>query len=86
MDSNNGIKVSFAPGCFDDFEGTQEELDSLVKLITETIESSSMEELEKASEPLEDQWDDLNDETRESIMKSLDLLIELKNNKSRKLN
>jgi hypothetical protein len=86
MDSNNGIKVSFAPGCFDDFEGTQEELDELVKLITETIESSSMEELEKVSEPLEEQWDDLNDDTRESIMKSLDLLIELKNNKSRKLN
>lgn len=86
MDSNNGIQVSFAPGCFDDFEGTQEELDALVKLITETIESSSMEELEKVSEPLEDQWDDLNDDTRESIMKSLDLLIELKNNKSRKLN
>jgi hypothetical protein len=86
MDSNNGIKVSFAPGCFDDFEGTQEELDELVKLITETIESSSMEELEEVSEPLEEQWDDLNDDTRESIMKSLDLLIELKNNKSRKLN
>ena len=24
------IKVMFAPGCFDDFEGSQEELDSLI--------------------------------------------------------
>ena len=32
-------KVAFAPGCFDEFEGTQEELDSLIKAITESFEN-----------------------------------------------
>ena len=31
----NGMKLVFAPGCFDSFEGTQEELDALVKEIEE---------------------------------------------------
>lgn len=31
------IKISFDPGCFDNFEGTQEELDELVKQITKQI-------------------------------------------------
>ena len=29
----NGIKLVFAPGCFDNFEGTQEELDQLVNML-----------------------------------------------------
>lgn len=33
------LKVVFAPGCFDDFEGTQEELDALVKEIQDQCES-----------------------------------------------
>ena len=31
------LKVTFAPGCFDNFEGTQEELDALIKEIEESI-------------------------------------------------
>ncbi len=33
------LKVVFAPGCFDSFEGTQEELDELVAEINRMIES-----------------------------------------------
>lgn len=33
------LKIEFAPGCFDSFEGTQEELDQLIKEITEMIDS-----------------------------------------------
>jgi len=29
------IKITFAPGCFDTFEGTQEELDELVESVKE---------------------------------------------------
>ena len=29
----NGMKLVFAPGCFDNFEGTQEELDQLVNML-----------------------------------------------------
>lgn len=33
------IKVTFAPGCFDNFEGTQEELDQYIKEIQEGFEN-----------------------------------------------
>lgn len=35
-------KIEFAPGCFDNFDGTQEELDELVKQITEMVESGEL--------------------------------------------
>jgi hypothetical protein len=44
------LKVVFAPGCFDDFEGTQEELDDLINEITTMAEDGTL--LEK-SQPLD---------------------------------
>lgn len=35
-------QVVFAPGCFDGFDGTQEELDELVKTIQEQAESGEL--------------------------------------------
>jgi len=35
----NGLKLIFAPGCFDNFDGTQEELDALIKEIEDAFES-----------------------------------------------
>lgn len=46
---NENIKVEFAPGCFNDFEGTQEELDALVQQIKtmalngQLLESSTLD-------------------------------------------
>lgn len=40
------LKLEFAPGCFDQFEGTQEELDDLIAEITRLV--SSGEILEKS--------------------------------------
>ena len=31
--TSENMKIVFAPGCFDDFDGTQEELDEFVKLL-----------------------------------------------------
>ena len=39
------MKVQFAPGAFDDFEGTQEELDALIAELEEMFESMTPEEL-----------------------------------------
>lgn len=39
---NKEIKVEFAPGCFDDFEGTQEELDSIVAEIYKMAETGEL--------------------------------------------
>lgn len=48
--TENKMKVIFTPGCFDDFEGTQEELDELVAEIRRMAESG---ELEKNSTPID---------------------------------
>ena len=39
MKNPNDLKVMFAPGCFDAFEGTQEELNSLIEEITKVFTS-----------------------------------------------
>jgi hypothetical protein len=44
------ITVNFAPGAFDDFEGTQEELDQLIAEITRMAESG---ELFEKSQPVD---------------------------------
>jgi hypothetical protein len=40
------LKVQFAPGCFDEFEGTQEELDLLMAEIHSMFEGMTADELE----------------------------------------
>ena len=35
-------KLEFAPGCFDDFEGTQEELEEVIRMIEDMIEDGSI--------------------------------------------
>ena len=42
------LKIEFAPGCFDSFEGTQEELDELIAEIKRMV--STGEILEKSRE------------------------------------
>jgi hypothetical protein len=44
MTQTKKIKVEFAPGCFDQFDGTQEELDELVQQIQLMAESGELEE------------------------------------------
>ena len=38
------LKIVFAPGSFDEFDGTQEELDDLVKSLTDFFQSGEFEE------------------------------------------
>jgi hypothetical protein len=59
------LKLEFAPGCFDGFEGTQEELDELVSEIQAMFDSG---EFEKHSRPLDaDDIDELPDEVKEKL-------------------
>lgn len=46
------IEIKFAPGCFDGFEGTQEELDNLVAELQRLADSGEL--LDKA-EPVSDE-------------------------------
>ena len=43
------VKVTFAPGCFDNFEGTQEELDALMAEIQNTFANMTPDEVEQHS-------------------------------------
>lgn len=49
------INVRFAPGCFDGFEGTQEELESLLKEIATMFQNITPEELEANAVELSDE-------------------------------
>ena len=44
MTEEKKMKVVFVPGCFDDFDGSQEELDELVEEIKRLAESVELEE------------------------------------------
>lgn len=61
----NGLKLVFAPGCFDNFEGTQEELDALVKEIEQGFEDGSF--FDKATPVTDDMIDELDDEEIEAL-------------------
>ena len=65
--SQDKITVEFMPGCFDDWTGTQEELDEFVREIRRMAETG---ELEAMSEPLgDDAWDLLPEETKHEILR-----------------
>lgn len=51
------IKVTFAPGAFDNFEGTQEELDELIATIQQMAESG---EILEQCRPLDVELDDFD--------------------------
>lgn len=60
------IKIEFAPGCFDSFDGTQEELDALITEIKQLIDSG---ELFEKSQPLD--IDELIEEEGDEIADQL---------------
>lgn len=63
------LKVVFAPGCFDHFDGTQEELDSLLAEINRLVESGEI--LEKST-PVD--LDSMSDDEMSAIAKMMDNL------------
>ena len=67
-DEKKPLKIEFAPGCFDNFEGSQEELDEFIKEITTMFTELTPEELEARSRPLsEEDIDELPDEVLEKL-------------------
>lgn len=64
------LKLEFAPGCFDNFEGTQEELNEMVAEIQRMFESG---ELEAKAEPVDlDELFEDEPEYAEKIIQALD--------------
>ena len=67
----NGMKLVFAPGCFDNFEGTQEELDQLVKDIEQGFNDGTF--FDKATELTLGDVEDMTDIELEALSKFIDI-------------
>lgn len=67
IDKPKATKIEFAPGCFDNFDGTQAELDELVSEIHRMFESG---EIEDNAHQIE--LEDLDEDIVESIIRSED--------------
>lgn len=91
MNEKKDYKVEFAPGCFDNFEGTQEELDDMIAEIRSMFSNKTAEEIEAMSRPVShDDFEDLPDEVKEQLAHSIldafgDLEDELQTTRNRKL-
>lgn len=53
-DDTKDLNLVFAPGCFDDFDGTQEELDALIQEIYDTFNKGDWLEEAETLDPEED--------------------------------
>lgn len=49
------LKIEFAEGCFDDFDGTQEELAEIIAELHKIVESGDFEERSRRLSPEEEE-------------------------------
>lgn len=72
MTEKSELKIEFAPGAFDQFDGTQEELDSLVEEIMNMFKGKTVEDIAAMSRPLSDEdLEDLPEDVQSQIMRGL---------------
>ena len=64
------MELEFAPGCFDDFEGTQEELDELIKHINEAFRSGKF--ARESRELTDEEFANLSETTQLKLLGMLD--------------
>lgn len=69
MSQDKKFKIEFAPGCFDDFEGTQEELEEFQRLIQAGFESGEF--LEQSEELTDEMFAELSEEDQQQILLAL---------------
>jgi len=68
-DETGKVRIEFAPGAFDQFEGTQEDLDEMIAEIQRIFESGEFKEM---SQPLDiDELMETDPEMAEKIIQSL---------------
>jgi len=70
MTEKKPLQVVFDPGCFNNFDGTQEELDEFVKQIQEFAESGLL--FENSVELTDEDIEELDEETRQQIIRALE--------------
>lgn len=71
-DDGRILKIEFSPGCFDQFEGTQEELDELVAEVQKMFEGKTHEEIRANSREItEEDWEELPESAKMQIARSV---------------
>jgi|LakMenE18May11ns_1017448.scaffolds.fasta_scaffold8949120_2 hypothetical protein len=60
------VQIEFAPGCFDDFEGTQEELDALIAEIKRSFADGSIHE--RSRELTEEEFEEMSQDTQQKLV------------------
>jgi hypothetical protein len=50
------INIQFAPGCFDNFEGTQEELQEMIAMIRQMVNDGTLEEHSTPVDPEDEEF------------------------------
>ena len=50
------LKIEFAPGCFDNFDGTQEELDEFMAALEKKFTSMTAEELKAEAREIDEEY------------------------------
>lgn len=63
------LKIVFDPAVFEQFDGSQEELDAMVNEITSMFEGKSAEEIKAMSRPVD--WDNLEEDEAEALENAL---------------
>ena len=63
------LKIVFDPAVFEQFDGSQEELNALVDEITSMFEGKTPEEIKAMSQPVD--WDEMSDEDTEHLERAL---------------
>ena len=70
MTEKKPLRVVFDPGCFNNFEGTQAELDAFVAQIQAFAESGLL--FENSVELTDEDIEDLDEDTRQQIIRALE--------------
>jgi hypothetical protein len=70
MTEKKSLKIEFDPGCFDNFKGTQAELDEFVAQIQAMAESGLL--FENSVEMTDEDLEELDEETRQQIIRALE--------------
>lgn len=68
MTDKKKMEIVFAPGCFDQFDGTQEELDELMAKIQDMFDSG---EAQAMAIPLDEMFDDLTEEELQALLEEV---------------
>lgn len=63
------LKIVFDPAVFEQFDGSQEELDSLVAEITGMFENKTAEEIKAMGNPVD--WNELDEDEAEVLGRAL---------------